>query len=173
MATTLPGHSAVCFGRAYSSLPPPSSAAKLRVCMTVSGVASSVSRPTSMRALRFGRSQLVGCPIVTPAVVTSRPSLPLPTARVHPVACGTESFLLVSGRVCPFTGKKANRANKVSFSNHKTKKLQFVNLQYKRVWWEAGKRYVKLRLSTKALKTIEKNGLDAVARKAGIDLRKE
>ncbi|KAF5452648.1 hypothetical protein F2P56_027624 [Juglans regia] len=80
---------------------------------------------------------------------------------------------IVARRICPFTGKKANRANKVSFSNHKTKKLQFVNLQYKRVWWEAGKRYVKLRLSTKALKTIEKNGLDAVAKKAGIDLRKE
>ncbi|CAL5413619.1 unnamed protein product [Camellia sinensis] len=77
------------------------------------------------------------------------------------------------GRVCPFTGKKSNRANKVSHSNHKTKKLQFVNLQYKRIWWEAGKRYVKLRLSTKAIKTIEKNGLDAVAKKAGIDLRKE
>lgn len=80
---------------------------------------------------------------------------------------------VIARRICPFTGKKANRANKVSFSNHKTKKLQFVNLQYKRVWWEAGKRYVKLRLSTKALKTIEKNGLDAVAKKAGIDLRKE
>ncbi|KAK9289057.1 hypothetical protein L1049_017528 [Liquidambar formosana] len=79
----------------------------------------------------------------------------------------------VARRVCPFTGKKANKANKVSFSNHKTKKLQFVNLQYKRVWWEAGKRYVKLRLSTKAIKTIEKNGLDAVAKKAGIDLRKK
>ncbi|PON33127.1 Ribosomal protein [Parasponia andersonii] len=78
----------------------------------------------------------------------------------------------VARRVCPFTGKKANKANKVSFSNHKTKKLQFVNLQYKKVWWEAGKRFVKLRLSTKALKTIEKNGLDAVAKKAGIDLRK-
>lgn len=77
------------------------------------------------------------------------------------------------GRVCPFTGKKANKANKVSFSNHKTIKRQFVNLQYKRVWWEAGKRYVKLRLSTKALKTIEKNGLDAVAKKAGIDLSKK
>ncbi|KAA3480808.1 Ribosomal L28 family [Gossypium australe] len=76
-------------------------------------------------------------------------------------------------RVCPFTGKKANKAKKISFSNHKTKKLQFVNLQYKKVWWEAGKLYVKLRLSTKALKTIEKNGLDAVAKKAGIDLRKE
>ncbi|KAL1369595.1 hypothetical protein AAHE18_02G208500 [Arachis hypogaea] len=85
----------------------------------------------------------------------------------------SSSNLLHPGRVCPFTGKKANKANKVSFSNHKTKKLQFVNLQYKRIWWEAGKRYVKLRLSTKALKTIEKNGLDAVAKKAGIDLRKK
>ncbi|KAJ8530649.1 hypothetical protein K7X08_023530 [Anisodus acutangulus] len=79
----------------------------------------------------------------------------------------------VARRICPFTGKKSNRANKVSHSNHKTKKLQFVNLQYKRIWWEAGKRYVKLRLSTKAIKTIEKNGLDAVAKKAGIDLRKK
>lgn len=81
--------------------------------------------------------------------------------------------ILPSGRICPFTGKKSNKANKVSHSNHKTKRLQFVNLQYKRVWWEAGKRYVKLRLSTKALKTIEKNGLDAVAKKAGIDLSKK
>ena len=79
----------------------------------------------------------------------------------------------VARRICPFTGKKSNRKNLVSHSNHKTKKLQFVNLQYKRVWWEAGKRFVKLRLSTKALKTIEKNGLDAVAKKAGIDLTKK
>lgn len=82
-------------------------------------------------------------------------------------------FVVSLGRVCPFTGKKSNKANKVSHSNHKTKRLQFVNLQYKRIWWEAGKRYVKLRLSTKAIKTIEKNGLDAVAKKAGIDLSKE
>ncbi|PIN22485.1 hypothetical protein CDL12_04800 [Handroanthus impetiginosus] len=79
----------------------------------------------------------------------------------------------VARRVCPFTGKKSNKANKVSHSNHKTTKRQFVNLQYKRIWWEAGKRYLKLRLSTKAIKTIEKNGLDAVAKKAGIDLSKE
>ncbi|GFP83392.1 50S ribosomal protein l28 chloroplastic [Phtheirospermum japonicum] len=79
----------------------------------------------------------------------------------------------VARRICPFTGKKANKANLVSHSNHRTIKRQFVNLQYKRIWWEAGKRYVKLRLSTKAIKTIEKNGLDAVAKKAGIDLRKK
>ncbi|KAF8110265.1 hypothetical protein N665_0086s0100 [Sinapis alba] len=43
---------------------------------------------------------------------------------------------IVARRICPFTGKKANRANKLSFSNHKTKKLQFVNLQYNKVWWQ-------------------------------------
>ncbi|EPS61062.1 hypothetical protein M569_13739, partial [Genlisea aurea] len=79
----------------------------------------------------------------------------------------------VARRTCPFTGKKPNKANRVSHSNHKTTRRQFVNLQYKRIWWEAGKRYVKLRLSTKAIKTIEKNGLDAVAKKAGIDLSKK
>ncbi|KAG0475968.1 hypothetical protein HPP92_012403 [Vanilla planifolia] len=80
---------------------------------------------------------------------------------------------IVARRVCPFTGKKANKANRVSPSNHKTTRRQFVNLQRKKIWWEAGKRYLKLRLSTKALKTIEKNGLDAMAKKAGIDLRKK
>ncbi|WJX17135.1 60S ribosomal protein L28 [Trifolium repens] len=112
--------------------------------------------------LGFLNSQLSGLRISTQI------SLKLPTPIV------TSPFQpIVAKRVCPFTGKKANKANNVSFSNHKTKKLQFVNLQYKRVWWEAGKRFVKLRLSTKALKTIEKNGLDAVAKKAGIDLNKK
>ncbi|XP_047169646.1 50S ribosomal protein L28, chloroplastic-like isoform X2 [Vigna umbellata] len=114
--------------------------------------------------LGFVSSQLSGlricCPKFPTPPVTASPSFPAPLP-------------IVAKRVCPFTGKKSNRANKVSFSNHKTKKLQFVNLQYKRIWWEAGKRFVKLRLSTKALKTIEKNGLDAVAKKAGIDLRKK
>ncbi|XWS13886.1 hypothetical protein CRYUN_Cryun36dG0077300 [Craigia yunnanensis] len=121
-------------------------------------------RPSS-QLLSFVTSQLRGIKL----------SYNLPdVAPVKPISSRfTPALQPVARRVCPFTGKKANKANKVSFSNHKTKKLQFVNLQYKKVWWEAGKRYVKLRLSTKALKTIEKNGLDAVAKKAGIDLRKE
>ncbi|KAK9672929.1 hypothetical protein RND81_12G135300 [Saponaria officinalis] len=120
------------------------------------------SKATISSQLGFVTSQISGIqisPIIKPFISSAplNPSILLPVAR----------------RVCPFTSKKSNKANKVSFSNHKTIKLQFVNLQYKRVWWEAGKRFVKLRLSTKALKTIEKNGLDAVAKKAGIDLRKE
>ncbi|XP_055813740.1 50S ribosomal protein L28, chloroplastic [Solanum dulcamara] len=113
--------------------------------------------------LSFVASQLSGLKISS-THLSSPASLSVPfKTSLQPVA----------RRICPFTGKKSNRANKVSHSNHKTKKLQFVNLQYKRIWWEEGKRFVKLRLSTKAIKTIEKNGLDAVAKKAGIDLSKK
>ncbi|XP_073134715.1 large ribosomal subunit protein bL28c [Henckelia pumila] len=122
-----------------------------------------VSRTTS--GLNFTASQLSGTKI-------SATHFQIPTP-VPVDALPRPSLLPVARRICPFTGKKSNRANIVSHSNHKTKKLQFVNLQYKRIWWEAGKRYVKLRLSTKAIKTIEKNGLDAVAKKAGIDLSKK
>ncbi|KAH9681878.1 hypothetical protein WN943_029151 [Citrus x changshan-huyou] len=126
---------------------------------------SMVKVVSSSEELGFVTSQLSGIKISyrLPDVATPISS--------RPFAPGLQP--IVARRVCPFTGKKSNKANKVSFSNHKTTKRQFVNLQYKKVWWEAGKRYVKLRLSTKALKTIEKNGLDAVAKKARIDLRKE
>ncbi|NEN96237.1 MAG: 50S ribosomal protein L28, partial [Moorea sp. SIO3I7] len=58
----------------------------------------------------------------------------------------------------------------VSHSHRRTKRLQNVNLQVKRVWWEEGKRWVKLRISTKAIKTLQKKGLQAMAQEAGINL---
>lgn len=73
-------------------------------------------------------------------------------------------------RRCQLTGKKANNAMAVSHSHRRTKKLQEANLQVKRIWWEGGKRWVKLRLSTKAIKTLEHKSLDAFAKEAGIDL---
>ncbi len=73
-------------------------------------------------------------------------------------------------RICQLTGKKANNAFAVSHSHRRTKKLQGVNLQWKRVWWSQGKRWVKLRLSTKAIKSLEKKGLSAFAKEAGINL---
>ncbi|BAS58779.1 MULTISPECIES: 50S ribosomal protein L28 [Leptolyngbya] len=73
-------------------------------------------------------------------------------------------------RRCQLTGKKANNAMAVSHSHRRTKKLQEANLQVKRIWWESGKRWVKLRLSTKAIKTLEHKSLDAFAKEAGIDL---
>ncbi len=73
-------------------------------------------------------------------------------------------------RKCQLTGKKANNAFAVSHSHRRTKKLQEVNLQWKRVWWSEGNRWVRLKLSTKAIKTIQKKGLQKMAKEAGINL---
>lgn len=68
--------------------------------------------------------------------------------------------------------KKANNAYAISHSHRRTKKLQEVNLQWKRVWWPEGNRWVRLRLSTKAIKTLERKGLSAFAKEAGLNLNK-
>ncbi len=73
-------------------------------------------------------------------------------------------------RRCQLTGKKANNGMAVSHSHRRTHKLQHVNLQWKRVWWPQGKRWVRLKLSTKAIKTLEKKGIHAMAKEAGINL---
>jgi large subunit ribosomal protein L28 len=73
-------------------------------------------------------------------------------------------------RICQLTGKKANNAMAVSHSHRRTKKLQGANLQWKRIWWQEGNRWVRLRLSTKAIKTLERKSLGAFAKEAGIDL---
>eukprot|EP00892_Ulva_mutabilis_P003504 jgi/Ulvmu1/1525/UM011_0255.1 len=73
-------------------------------------------------------------------------------------------------RVCAVTGAKRNKANKVCFSNKKSRTFQQVNLQTKRLFWETEQRWVTIKLSVKALRTIKKNGLDAVAAEYGVDL---
>jgi large subunit ribosomal protein L28 len=75
-------------------------------------------------------------------------------------------------RRCQLTGKKANNGFAVSHSHIRTHKLQEVNLQWKRIWWEQGNRWVRLRLSTKAIKTLETKGLQAMAKQHGINLAK-
>ncbi len=73
-------------------------------------------------------------------------------------------------RRCQLTGKKANNGFAISHSHRRTKRLQHVNLQSKRVWWAEGNRFVKLKLSTKAIKTLEVRGLAVMAKEAGINL---
>ena len=73
-------------------------------------------------------------------------------------------------RRCQLTGKKANNGYSISHSHRRTKRLQQANLQTKRLWWAEGNRFVKLKISTKALKTIEVKGLAAMAKEAGINL---
>ncbi len=75
-------------------------------------------------------------------------------------------------RRCQLTGKKANNAMAVSHSHVRTHKLQEVNLQWKRFWWPEGDRFVRLRVSTKAIKTIQKNGLADFAKQMGFNLAK-
>jgi large subunit ribosomal protein L28 len=54
--------------------------------------------------------------------------------------------------------------NRVSHSNKKTKVRLEPNLQVRKFWSEAEKRYVRLRLSTAGIREIDKRGLDAVLR---------
>jgi large subunit ribosomal protein L28 len=75
-------------------------------------------------------------------------------------------------RVCQLTGKRANNGMAVSHAHNRNKKLQQVNLQWKRVWWEEGNRFVRLKISTKAIKTIQLKGLVAMAKEAGVNLNK-
>ena len=75
-------------------------------------------------------------------------------------------------RVCALTGARANNAMAVSHSHIRTKKLQQVNLQKRRLWWQERNKWVTLRISTKALKSIQKVGLDKFAKSQGVDLSK-
>jgi len=82
--------------------------------------------------------------------------------------------MVMRARICDLLGKRPNRqARVVTFSNKKIKKVQHVNLQKKRFFSEALGRNVKLRLSTKGIKTVEKyGGIDAAAKKFKLNLTK-
>ena len=68
-------------------------------------------------------------------------------------------------RVCEVTGKRPAVGNRVSHANNKKKRRFLPNLHVQRFWLEGEKRWVKLRVSTSALRTIEKNGIDVVIAK--------
>ena len=65
-------------------------------------------------------------------------------------------------RVCMVTGKKPVTGNNVSHANNKTRRRFSPNLQTHRFWVESEKRFVKLRVSTKGMRTIDKLGIDTV-----------
>lgn len=75
-------------------------------------------------------------------------------------------------RKCIFTGKRPNVANKVSHSHRKSKKRQLPNIQAKRLFWPERGEWVRIRLSTSAMRTIDKKGLQAFADESGVDLAK-
>ncbi len=73
-------------------------------------------------------------------------------------------------RVCQLTGTRANNGMSVSHSHIRTKKLQQANLQKRRLWWAEGNKWVNLRITTRALKTIQKKGLGNYAKSLGVNL---
>ena len=75
-------------------------------------------------------------------------------------------------RVCQLTKKRPNVANRVSHSNIKTKKRQLPNLQKKRIWYAKENRFVVLKISTRALRTLRHKSLEEFAKEAGLDLSK-
>ena len=66
------------------------------------------------------------------------------------------------GRVCQVTGKAPMTGNNISHANNKTKRRFLPNLQRRRFWVESENRWVSMRLTNAALRTIDKNGIDAV-----------
>ena len=65
-------------------------------------------------------------------------------------------------RVCQVTGKAPMVGHNVSHANNKTRRRFLPNLQRRKFWGESENRWVRLRLSNAALRTIDKNGIDVV-----------
>ena len=68
-------------------------------------------------------------------------------------------------KVCDITGKKAIVGHKVSHSNIKTKRKFYPNLKMKKFFIPEENRWITLKVSTSAIKTINKNGISAVISK--------
>ncbi len=69
-------------------------------------------------------------------------------------------------KVCEITGKKVITGNNVSHSNHKTRRKFYPNLQKQKFYLPEEDKWITLKLSAKAIKTINKKGITAVVKEA-------
>ena len=69
---------------------------------------------------------------------------------------------VLMARVCQVTGKGPMVGNNVSHANNRTKRRFMPNLQYRRFWVESENRWIRLRISSAALRLIDKKGIDVV-----------
>ena len=78
-------------------------------------------------------------------------------------------------RLCPVTGKRPRTGNNVSHANNKTKRRFLPNMQTHKFWLASEKRWVRLRLSARGIRMIDKLGIErgverhAPARRQSID----
>ena len=69
-------------------------------------------------------------------------------------------------KVCAITGKKPISGNNVSHANNKTRRKWNPNLHWKRFWIPSENRFIRLRVSTSAMRNIDKKGIVVVLREA-------
>lgn len=65
-------------------------------------------------------------------------------------------------RVCQVTGKRPGVGNNVSHAHNKTKRRFYPNLQSRRFWVPSQKKWVRLKVSTRGIKIIDKLGIERV-----------
>ncbi len=74
-------------------------------------------------------------------------------------------------RKCKITGVGPMAGNNVSHANNKTRRRQLPNLQSKRIYVEELDKFVRVKLSTSALKTVTRKGLMTYLREQGLTLK--
>lgn len=65
-------------------------------------------------------------------------------------------------KVCQLTGKRPLTGNAVSHAHNKTKRRQLPNLKTKKIWVAEENRFIKMKISTRALRTLKKKGYSAM-----------
>jgi large subunit ribosomal protein L28 len=65
-------------------------------------------------------------------------------------------------QICRITGKRPLKGHTVSHANNKTKCKFNINLHYHRFWVDSQKKFVRLRVTTKGMRIIDKLGIEAV-----------
>ncbi len=75
-------------------------------------------------------------------------------------------------KLCPVTGKRTRTGNNVSRAHNKTRRRWEPNLQRKRIWAPGENRFVRMRVSARGLRTMEKLGFEAAMRKAKEKVRR-
>ena len=75
-------------------------------------------------------------------------------------------------RVCDVTGKKTTTGNNVSHDKNRTRRKFLPNLQSRKFWVESENRWVSMKISGAALRTIDKLGIDEVLKRMRADGKK-
>jgi large subunit ribosomal protein L28 len=91
---------------------------------------------------------------------TRNPALSLSLESVRDSALKDQEYAMA--KVCRVTGKGPMVGNNVSHANNKTKRRYLPNLQSRRFWIESENRFIRMRVTTAALRTIDKLGIEAV-----------